>query len=273
MKTLVIGANGNLGREVLDQLAGQMEVKAGVRNPENMKTTSNLEVVKFDYDQPETFEAALNGVDQVFVQAPPLDATAPQRMSAFIDDLKKRNILRVVFISALGVDQNEEAPLRKVERIFMNGGFAYTFIRPNFYIENFTSGFAADGIKYDQTIVANTGDAKLSFVSIRDIAAVVSKVIRDDSYVGKGLNVTGSQAVSHQEVADFFSQKMDQKVSYIALSAEEMKAGAMEHGLSEGNADYLVHLYEIAKAGFLAGITPDIENVLGRSPLTFETAI
>lgn len=273
MKTLIIGANGNLGRKVAKAVGANSTVKAGIRKEANFLNEDNIENVVFDYDRPETFHVALDGVDAVFVQAPPLDAAAFERISPFIDVLAEKGIKRVVFNSAWGVDHNEEAPLRKLERKFMNEDFAYTFVRPNFFIENFTSGFASEPLHNDGVIVHNAGDSKITFVSIDDIADVVAQSLQGEQHVGKAYNLAGSEAWSHQEVADFFAKKMNKEVQNVLLTSEQMKAGAIENGLPESVADYLVMLYDIAAEGHMAHPSNDIQDVLGRAPKTFNDVV
>ncbi|MDG1729424.1 MAG: NmrA family NAD(P)-binding protein [Algibacter sp.] len=273
MKTLIIGANGNLGKEVVKQLSVKTDVKAGVRDAKNFLGQENIEDVIFDFDKPETFAKATENVDKVFVQAPPLDAEAYERLLPFINYLDEKNIKRVAFNSAWGVDHNEEAPLRKIECEFMNKNFDYTITRPNFFIENFTSGFAAAPLQHDSVIVANAGDAKLSFVSTTDIAEIVAKSLTNDEHIKKEYNLSGKEALSHQEVADLFTNKLGKKINYISLSSEEMKAGALENGLPESVADYLVMLYDIAGQGHMQHISSDVQHVLGRAPKTFNDII
>jgi len=119
MQTLVIGANGNLGKEIARQLSETEKVKAGIRNEKNFLNLENAENVVFDYDNAETFSAAVEEVNKVFIQAPPLDSEAFKRLIPFIDFLKEKNIKRIVFNSAWGVDHNDEAPLRKIEKKLM----------------------------------------------------------------------------------------------------------------------------------------------------------
>ncbi len=269
MRTLIIGANGNLGKEIVLQLSKTEHVKAGIRSESNFLDFEQVENVRFDYDDSSTFETALDGVSQVFLQAPPLDAQAYERLTPFIDTLKKKGIQRVVFNSAWGVDHNEEAPLRKIERKLMDEGFNYTILRPNFFIENFTSGFAAAPLKHDNVIVHNAGDAKLTFVSVIDIAEVVVSSFKNDQHIGKAYNLAGREALSHQEVANLFSKKLDTEIQNVSLTAEQMKESAIQNGLPESVADYLVMLYSIAAEGHMAHLSNDIKAILGREPITF----
>jgi uncharacterized protein YbjT (DUF2867 family) len=267
MKTLIIGANGNLGKEIVLQLS--KNVKAGIRSESNFLHFQQVENVRFDYDDTSSFEYALNGVNKVFMQAPPLDAQAYERLIPFIDELNNKGIKRVVFNSAWGVDHNEEAPLRKIERKLMADGFDYSILRPNFFIENFTSGFASAPLTHDGVVVHNAGDAKLTFVSIKDIAEVVVNAFKNDQHIGKEYNLSGQEALSHQEVADLFSKKLGKEIQNVSLTAEQMKEGAIENGLPESVADYLVMLYNIASEGHMAHQSNDIKAVLDREPITF----
>lgn len=273
MNVLVTGANGNLGREVVQQLARTTTVKGAVRNIDAVEKVSQVEYTTLDYDKPETFDNALKGIDAVFLQAPPLDTTAFERMTPFINSLKEKGIKRVVLNTAFGVNYDESNPLRKLEQKLIQDGFDYTLTRPTFFIENFTTGFAAPAVTHQNVVVANAGDGKISFVSIKDIASVVKKALTDDMAIQKEFNLTGGEALSHEDAAQLLSNKLNKKVQYISLSADEMKAGALENGLPNSAADYLVNLFELAKAGHLGHVTNDVETLLGKAPRTFSEAI
>ena len=78
-----------------------------------------------------------------------------------------------MFISAFGVNYNEQAPLRMVEHLVRNSGVPYTILRPNFFMENFSEGFLSGSIKTQGAIFLAAGDGKTSFISVQDIAAAV----------------------------------------------------------------------------------------------------
>ena len=214
-------------------------MKAAVRSAESCLHLPNVENIIFDYEIPDTYETAVANVDSVFIQAPPLDPLAYEKISPFIDFLASKGIKRVVFNSAWGVDHNEEVPLRKIERKLMNDNFEYTITRPNFFIENFTSGFASAPLNNDGVIVHNAGDSKLAFVSIQDIASVVVAAFEGDTHIGKAYNLSGKEPLSHGEVATLFSAKTGKEVQNIALTTDQMKAGAMENRLPESAASHL----------------------------------
>lgn len=266
MTILVTGASGNLGSTLVAKLAQQYDVIAAVRNPEQVQQVSKVNYRTFDYNDTATYSSALEGVDSVVLQAPPLDGQAYERLLPFINKLADTGIKRVVFISAYGVDHNDQAPLRKIELALIEQGFNYTIVRPNFFMENFTSGFAAPALEHDNSVIASAGDGKLAFVSIKDIADVVATVIADSQYNTTEFTLTGPEAFSHGEVAQLIAKARNTEVKYIAITGEELKAGAVANGLPEPCADYLVKLYDIAAAGLMASTTTDVETILQRAP-------
>lgn len=269
---LIIGATGNLGNEVIRQLvANGHKVRAGVRNPWQYTSPSSLvEAVHFDFDDPTTYCPAFDGIEKLFLISRPLDPEASIVLATVIQAAKQAGVQQIVFTSALGVDQNEEAPLRKVERLLESSGIGHTVLRLNFFMDNFSSGFIAPMIQGAGGIFVAAVDAKTSFIAITDIAAVAAVVLTVDGHAGKAYNLTGPQALDHAEIAATIAAVAGRNITYHPIAEADMRQGALENGLPETNIDYLTALYQITRAGSLATITSDVEHVLGRPALNFD---
>jgi uncharacterized protein YbjT (DUF2867 family) len=268
MKTLVIGASGNLGSVVAKRLNEKgIKISAGTRNPE--KYSGPGKAVSIDFTDQETFKSSLEGVDKVFLMAPPLDASAAKTLPPFIDEAKKMDIKKVVMISAFGADASEEAPLRIIEKHLMASGLPYTIIRPNFFMENFTKGFISPMIKNMNGIFLAAGEGKTSFISVDDIATVAATALTEEGHENKEYNLTGSEALDHKEVAQIISSFSGSSINYVPLTLEDQKNGAMTNGMSEPVADYMNMLYGAVAAGYTGGITSDFEMVVGNKPTSF----
>jgi len=266
---LVTGASGNLGREVVKVLLSTgYVVKAGTRDVRKIQPSENLEAVQFDYADPTTFDAALEGIASLFLVAPPMDPEAPAKLIPFLKKAKKVGIKHVVFNSALGVDHNEQAPLRIVERALMGIGVPYTILRPNFFMENFSTGFIAPMIKHQNGMFLAAGDGKTSFISTKDIARVVVAVLAKEHY-GKAYNLTGPEVLDHHQVAKIISEAIGREVVYLALTEGAMLQGAREKGMPESAVQYMAVLYSAVRAGYMALQTGDVEHITGRKPLVF----
>ena len=267
-KILVTGANGNLGGAVVRALnRGTATVIAAGTHPEAMQMPEGVEIRKIDYVQPETVEAALKDVDGLFLVAPPLDPEAPAKLNPVIDRAKTAGVRHIVFNSALGVDQNEAAPLRVIEKYLMASGLAYTILRPNFFMENFSTGFLAPMIAQGGIFLA-AGDAGTSFISVEDIAAVAAAAFEKE-LLGSEYNLTGPEALDHDKVARIISEISGRRIQYHALSEEAMLQGARDQGMPEGAVQYMGILYGAVRSGWLASVTADVESVIGRPPVAF----
>jgi uncharacterized protein YbjT (DUF2867 family) len=269
-RILVTGARGNLGGAVVRAMANTgVAVIAGGTSPENMQMPDTVEKVKINYEQPDTVKSALKDVDGLFLVAPPLDWEAPAKIKPVIDQAKTAGVRHIVFNSALGVDQNEEAPLRVIEKQVMASGLEYTLLRPNFFMENFASGFIAPMIAQGGIFLA-AGDAGTSFISTEDIAAVAATAF-DKRHFGGEYNLTGPAALDHAQVARIITEVSGKQIQYHALSEEAMLQGAQDQGLPEGVIRYMAVLYNAVRCGWMAAVTDDVQKVLGRPPISFTT--
>jgi uncharacterized protein YbjT (DUF2867 family) len=267
-KILVTGANGNLGGAVARALnRDTTTVIAAGTHPETMQMPQGIEVRKIDYVRPETVTAALKEVNGLFLVAPPLDPEAPAKLNPVIDQAKNAGVRHIVFNSALGVDQNDAAPLRVVEKHLMASGLGYTILRPNFFMENFSSGFLAPMIAQGGIFLA-AGDAGTSFISVADIAAVAAAAFEKELF-GAAYNLTGPAALDHTQVTQIISEVSGRRIQYHALTEEAMLQGARDQGMSEGAVQYMGILYTVVRNGWMAAVTEDVKKVIGRPAVTF----
>lgn len=269
-RIFVTGATGNLGRAVVAALSEQgFQVRAAARQPGRAAFAPGVEVVAFDYTRPETHAAALQEMEAVVWIAPPLDPAAPAKLNPVIARAQAEGVRQMVFVSALGVDAVEQAPLRLIERQLLECGAPATMVRPNFFMENFTAGFLAPMVKQG-TLALAAADGQTSFIAAADIAAVVATALAQ-GLVGRAYNLTGPEALDHAAVAALLSRVWGRPVAYRAISEEAMLEGLRQAGLPEGAVQYAGQLYQAVRAGFLARVTSDVEAVTGRAPISFET--
>jgi uncharacterized protein YbjT (DUF2867 family) len=244
------------------------KVRAAARDVAKAKFAALVDVVRFAYEETATHGHALQGIDGLVLIAPPLDPEAPAKLLPVVDQAKRLGVGHVVFISALGVDAVEQAPLRKIERHLMASGLAYTILRPNFFMDNFTTGFLARSVKQGAIYLA-AADGKTSFISARDVAGVVAAAFQKH-LAGREYNLTGPEALDHTAVARIISKVSGKPVVYNAISEEAMFQGLRGTGMPERAVEYVGVLYAAVRTGYAAAITNDVEMVTGSRPQTFE---
>jgi uncharacterized protein YbjT (DUF2867 family) len=268
-RILVTGATGNLGRAVVVALRNNgLTVRAAGRDTKKLNGMGG-ETVLFDLENHSTLATALQDVEALFLIAPPLDPEAPAKLKPVIDLAKSRGVGHIVFNSALGVDAVEQAPLRVCERYLMSSGVPYTILRPNFFMENFSTGFLAPMVKQGGVFLA-AADGKTSFLSVMDIAEVAATVFAK-ALTAKEYNLTGPEALDHTQVAAIISKVSSKRVTYQAIPEETMLNSLRASGMPESAVQYAGVLYSAVRAGYTSAVTPDVETVTGKRPTNFET--
>ena len=91
--------------------------------------------------------------------------TAPdQALMPFVDRARSAGVRHIAYMTAGGVEQAEDNPMRKVEHYIERSGVPYTFLRPSWFMQNFSSGFIAPMITGMGGIYLPAADAKTSFI-------------------------------------------------------------------------------------------------------------
>src|SRR5581483_2121388 len=141
---LVIGASGNVGRQVLSQLqATDAHVRALTRNPESVRLPSYVDVVRGDLTVSESLQAPLEEIDRVF-----LVWTAPPRTVASVLERIATHARRIVFLSSpyktIWCSRSLTLPARNDYPGLTNGGREY---RANLFTDPSATATARDQTK------------------------------------------------------------------------------------------------------------------------------
>ena len=267
---LITGATGNVGCEVVKQLSlSNVNIIAGTRNPDKAKAKGwkNVEIRTFDYDNPDSIAKALEGVDKLFLISPMIHPDNERRLKTTIDLAPKAGVSYIINLAAMGVEHSDN-PMHRVEQYIEKSGIPYTFLRPNWFMQNFVT-FLRDPIVHQQGIFLPAGDAKTSFIDIRDIAAVAVQVLTKDIHKNKAYTLTGPESLDHNQVAQKINKISGKSVKYVALSEDDTRKALLAAGWPEENVTGMLYLYSAVRAGYVAAVAPDVKNVLGRDPITF----
>lgn len=272
---LVTGGTGKVGREVVRGLVGRedVSVRAGTRDPEHTAFLGGLdaETVELDFYRTETFDGAVDGVDRIFLQAPPADPDAYRTLIPFLDWAVQAGADRIVNLSAMGVEELEELAIRKVERHLEGLGVDYTLLRPNWFMQNYHPGFLSRPIREEGRLPLPFGDARVSMVDDRDVAAVAVAALTDEGHTGRTYTLTGPEALTQDEAAEILSDVAGREITYDAVSDDAMREVLREGGWRHRQAEVMLGLFRAIRNGDRSRVTPDVEEVLGRPPVDFRS--
>jgi len=268
---LITGASGNVGKEVLKQIARTgAEVRAAFQTVSKAAAApSGVEVVTMDYNEPDTVRAALKGIQRVFLVGPPTPNLVSLERKA-IDEIKQSGVRHVVKLSAMG-GRGTTFPRQHAdsEDYIASSGVAYTFLRPNGFMQNFVIYNGAT-INSQNAFYGSQGDGTVSHIDIRDIAAAAVKALTEDGHEGKTYTLTGPDALSNARVAEILSDDTGREIKYVDLPGEKFKQALLDAGLPEWSADALNDLQQFYRKGGASAVTEDVQQLLRRKPISFE---
>jgi uncharacterized protein YbjT (DUF2867 family) len=271
---LVTGAGGTVGSEVLKQLREQgAKVRAGFNNPEKAARAKQqgIDAVVLDFADRASIAQALNGVDKVFLLGPTVPNQS-QLESNVVEEAKKASVKHIVKLSVLGAP-DEKFTLAKwhraVEKNIENSGLQYTFLRCNEFMQN-TLTYYLPTIQSDGAFYLPTKDSKNSVIDTRDIAAVAVKALTTSGHENKAYELTGPEAVSHEQIAQKLSAAAGTQIKYVDIPPAAYKESSLAAGVPEFYVDLLLNLYQFYVAGQAEKLSKDVERVLGRKPRTFD---
>lgn len=269
---LVTGATGNVGSQVVQQLiATGITPRIAVRSVKKADALkqAGAEPVEMDLDKPETVQPAFAGVDKVFLVSPFVTKMV-ELAAILVEAAKKANLKQIVRLSAMaqpGITLSKWHG--EVEKMIEDSGISFTILRPNGFMQNFVNSMA-DTIKTQNAFYAPVGDGKVSLVDIRDIAAVAVAALTIKGYEDKAYEITGSEALSNQQAASILSQVLGRTINYVDVPEDTARQVMQSSGMPDSLINALLELYGSYKAGQASTVTPAVEQVTGKKPISFE---
>lgn len=270
-KILVTGAPGNVGSEVvygLQQLGVPFRIGAYDVGQARKVFGGDAEIVHFDFLKPETYTHAFDGIEHLFLVRPPNLSNIKRDIAPAIAEAVRAGVNHIIFLSIQGVEQNRVVPHYKIEQAILASGADYTFLRASFFMQNLATTHRAE-IRDEHQIAVPVGDAKTSFIDVRDIGAVAVLVLTNDTHRNQKYTLTGGEALNYYQVAQNLSAILAYPIAYTHPSALTFLRRQLRRGQKFGYALVVTALYTITRFGNAKQVTDDVKHLLGRAPITF----
>lgn len=264
---LIVGASGTVGREVVKLLKDQgLQVRTTTSQAVKSKDGTQVHV---NLATGEGIKEAFEGVDRAFFLSPPGYADQQALLSPLIQEAKRRALKKVVLMTAMG-SNTQDTPFRRSEQELANSGLNYNIIRPNWFFQNFNT-FWIQGILSQGKILLPAGKAKTSFIDARDIAAVGVKLLTKDDLSRQAFDLTGPEALDHDQVAEEISTASGKNIRYQEISVDDFRKGLLSAGLPNDYVNLLVAIMGFLREGYAAAVTDSVEKILGRKALSVKS--
>lgn len=268
---LITGATGNVGGPLAALLYDQGQpVRAAVSSPQSVARLPHLALpwVVLDFEDPQTYPAALSGVDKLFLMRPPHMANVDKSIKPLIDYAVSAGVRHIVFLSLIGAEKNKVVPHAKIEALLKAGPATYTLLRAGFFMQNLSTTHRQDIVEHDDVFIP-AGKGKTAFVDTRDLAAVAALALTEAGHENKAYPLTGSEALDYYEVAAVLGAVLRRPITYSNPSLLRFGRRMRGRGAGWGYIGVMAAIYTTTRLGMAATVYPQLAELLRRPPITF----
>ncbi|MBS6505567.1 SDR family oxidoreductase [Streptococcus vestibularis] len=258
------GVTGKLGSYVADLVdkKGIASVHLA-RSPERAKLYASAEIRKMVYANTSEVVDALKGIDILLMVSARENPERVKEHKDFLDAAKLAGVEHIVYTSFYGADEKATFTLSRdhaqTEAYIKKLGFTYTFLRDNFYLD-----FLIDIALENGEIRGPAGSGLVSAVARKDASRVAAEILLNPKeWENQSLNLTGPEDLSMQEIVALLSKETSNAITYVDESIEEAYESRKKWPAQTWEYDAWVSTYTAIKAGEQAGVSTDIEKVLG----------
>ena len=272
-KILITGATGNVGFEVirfLEKNGTPNTIIAGVRSIERAKKIfkdfPKTELVNFDFEQPETFDNALKGIDTIFLLRPPHISDIEKYFRPLIQKIKEHNVNEIVFLSVQGAEKSKVIPHNKIERLIQEFKLDYVFLRPAYFMQNLTTSLL-DDIKTKRQIILPSGKAKFNWIDIENIGETCSVLLNEFSdYRNRAIELTGKENINFFKVVDLINASINRPIRFTSVSPFEFYKIKKKEGMIIGMIIVMIMLHFLPRFQKEPVISDNYEKITGKKP-------
>ncbi len=252
---LVLGATGKTGSRIATRLEEKGQaVRRASRNSET----------PFDWEQPQTWPAILEGVSSAYISYFP-DIAFPgavEQVEAFTALAREKGLQRFVLLTGRGEFHAERA-----EAVVRNSGVPFTIVRAAWFAQNFSEG-ALLGPVMAGVLPMPAGDVREPIIDVDDIADVAVAALTEEGHDGELYEVTGPRLMTFADMAAELSRAMGKTVQYLPISFEDFHA-EIAHANGEMIADVITDIARETLDGRNANLADGVQRALGRAPRDF----
>jgi uncharacterized protein YbjT (DUF2867 family) len=264
---VVTGARGNVGRELVSQLAAAGQpVRAIVRRSEDgASLPPGAEAFVGDLNKPETLGEALDGASGIHLLA------GYEGLTQLLADARAAGVRHVVLQSSSAaptgdLDNAVAAYHIRSEQAVRESGLGWTFLQPNSFMTNTLEWMPQ--LRAGDEVTAAFPDVAISTIDPVDVAAVSAAALTDsDAHAGQSYRLSGPEALKPADRARILGQVLSREIRFVGLSNEEARA-QMSASMPE---PYVNAFFSFFVDGTVDETTvqPAVERVLGRPPRSF----
>lgn len=258
--TLILGSTGKTGRRVVQRFqAAGLPYREGTRQA----------ALPFDWQQPEQWDAVLQGIEQVYLVFYP-DLALPGAadcIRGFLARAEAAGVRKIVMLSGRGEPEAEAC-----EALLQQSALTWTIVRASWFNQNFSESFLWEAVQ-ERHVLLPIGDVLEPFVDLEDVADVVFAALTENGHGGQCYEVTGPECLSFAQAVQIIAEVSGEALQYTQIPLADYLAFARQAQVPEPMLQLLSYLFTEVLDGRNSYITAGIQQALGRPATDFRTYV
>ncbi len=279
-RILITGATGNVGSEVirfLMDLNSDNEIIAGVRDitkaERNFLKFPKLKFVNFDFEDQDTYEKALTGIDSIFLLRPPHISDVDKYFRPLINSIKNNGISKLVFLSVQGAEKSKIIPHNKIEKLIIESGCEYIFLRPSYFMQNLTTTLIQD-IRTKNKIILPAGKGIFNWIDVENIGETLAILLLGFSdFKNQSIELTGYENLDFFTVVNLINKTLNSNITFQNVSPFKFYTIKKNEGLNKGLIIVMIMLHFLPRFQKPPKISCFYEKITGKRPTTLSEFI
>lgn len=254
---LVLGASGKTGSRAVRLLRDR-----GV----SVRAASRSSATRFDWQDPDTWAPALEGVTGVYLVVP----HDPAWLDGFVEAMENAGVQRAVLLSSRNLEGNYlfEASMEVAETALQQSSLEWTIVRANFFMQNFSEEFLLPPVEAGR-VALPTGGTPEAFIHAADIAAVMVAALLEDGHASKVYEISGPEAITYADAVAQIAEASGRSVVYQELTPEAYEQELAAAGYDRETIAEFNDLWKSVRDGLYSEVTDTVRQVTGREPISF----
>ncbi|WP_127530280.1 SDR family oxidoreductase [Paenibacillus kobensis] len=281
---IVTGANGKLGRAVVEQLLKRVpanQIGVSVRDPNQARELQErgVRVRRGDFDEAESLYQAFEGASQVLIVSTGImgEAGIPhgiRQHQAAIDAAKKAGASRVLYTSHMGSSPTSRfAPMihhAATEELLKASGMPFASLRNGYYAAAALM-LIGGAIKTGELIAPEDGPVAWTVHS--DLAEATAVILSEQKLDGMTPNLTASEVIDMEGIATIASEILGRTIRRIVVSDEEFRDRMLSQGVPEASVNMRMGMFLASRQGDYAQVDPTLAHLIGRPPVSIRAVL
>jgi len=278
-RILITGATGNAGLEIiraLSEKSPKSEIYAGVKNPgkaDERLLGDHVKKVAFDFTKRDSITQAFRSCDILFLLRPPQISDVKKYFAPLIDLASEQAVKHIVFLSVQGVEKSTIIPHHKIEKLIVESGINYTFLRPAYFMQNFLTTLREDLIRRD-LIYLPAGDARFTLIDLYDVGRVGAEVLlNSESHMNQAYDLTNDEQLTFEEIAKQLSEVLGRNIRFKSPDLLSFYLKKKKDGMEYGMIVVMMMLHFLPRFQKTPETTNSVKNLTGFAPGSFRKFI